>query len=333
MRRKVYVPGAAALLAAVLCSCTGGSADEGGATDGKPGTGGTTAAAAQPGKYGTLPEPCGVLDHGTLDSLLPGLKQVDEDERDKAYQGTMSLTYDNERRVGCHWKAEDAEGSDALRLDFERVVSYDAGVSDDDSATSVYEKLETAANLPAAPGTAPVVTPSPTDSEKSTDKATDKATDGGTGKGADTRSGKDAAEGAGPDGGKGDEETPDASAGTGASSSTSGENGKDTSPSSTTNPDNEGSGGDSDVPGTPLPELLPRLLSGLGNSAFLDDQLAKAGAATGRRTVTVVFRTSNVVVSVEYEQQPARAGELPDSKEMQDKAQKVARTVADSFDE
>ncbi|MEV0847552.1 DUF3558 domain-containing protein [Streptomyces sp. NPDC049954] len=331
MRRKVYVPGAAALLAVVLCGCTGGSADEGGAADGKPGTQDTTAAAAQPGKYGTLPEPCGVLDHGTLDSLLPGLKQLDEDERDKAYQGTMSLTYDNERRVGCHWKAEDTDGSDALRIDLERVVSYDAGVSDDESATSVYEKLETAADLPTAPGTAPVVTPSPTDGRKSTDKSTDGDTGGD--EGADSRSGKDAAEGTGPDGDKGREESPDASATAGSPSAPSGADGKNTSPSSTTNPGNGDSGGDSGVPGTPQPELQPRLLSGLGNSAFLDDQLAKAGAATGRRTVTVVFRTSNVVVSVEYEQQPARAGELPDSKEMQDKAQKVARSVAGSFDE
>ncbi|MFE9253277.1 DUF3558 domain-containing protein [Streptomyces sp. NPDC007088] len=332
MRRKVYVPGAAALLAAVLCGCTGGSADGDGTADGKPGTQGTTAAAAQPGKYGTLPEPCGVLDHGTLDALLPGLKELDEDERDAAYRGTMALTYDNERRVGCRWKAEDADSSDALRIGFERVVSYDADVSDDDRATSVYEKLEDAAKLPAAPGTAPVVTPSPTGDGKNTDTGTDPGASKGTDTDTDTdtRPGKDtggngAAQGTGPDGARGGEKSP----GTPTGSGTNG----NTSPSSTVNPDNGDAGDNTGDPGARSPELRPRLLTGLGNSAFLDDQLAKAGAATGRRTVTVVFRTSNVVVSVEYEQQPARAGELADSKEMQDKAQKVARSVADSFDE
>jgi len=38
----------------------------------------------------------------------------------------------------------------------------------------------------------------------------------------------------------------------------------------------------------------------------------------------VVFRTSNVVVTIQYEEQPMAAGTTPDSKEMQDRARKLA---------
>lgn len=44
--------------------------------------------------------------------------------------------------------------------------------------------------------------------------------------------------------------------------------------------------------------------------------------------MTVVFRTSNVIVTVEYEQQPGPAAKVPDSKEMQDRAQELARKLA-----
>ncbi len=45
----------------------------------------------------------------------------------------------------------------------------------------------------------------------------------------------------------------------------------------------------------------------------------------------MAFRTSNVVVTIEYEEQPAVAGAVPDSKEMQDKARKLAAQLADSL--
>ena len=107
MQRKAYVPGVAVLLAALLAGCTGGSSDDGATDDSKPGDSGTTAPAAQPGRYRTLPEACAAVDHGTLDSLLPGIKQIsDEEQRDTAYEGTPTLTYDTDRRVGCRWKVE-----------------------------------------------------------------------------------------------------------------------------------------------------------------------------------------------------------------------------------
>jgi hypothetical protein len=47
--------------------------------------------------------------------------------------------------------------------------------------------------------------------------------------------------------------------------------------------------------------------------------------------VTVAFRTSNVIVTIEYEEQAASIGVVPDSKEMQDRARKLAAQLADSL--
>lgn len=49
--------------------------------------------------------------------------------------------------------------------------------------------------------------------------------------------------------------------------------------------------------------------------------------------MSVVFRTSNVIVTVEYTEQPAVSTVIPDSKELQEKAQAVARNLVDKFSE
>ncbi|MFD9212365.1 DUF3558 domain-containing protein [Streptomyces sp. NPDC059544] len=85
-------------------------------------------------------------------------------------------------------------------------------------------------------------------------------------------------------------------------------------------------------PGAPE-GLEPRVLDGLGDAAFLDDVLARAGSTAQHRTVSVVFRTSNVIVTVEYGEQPARVTEIPDSKELQEKAQGLARKLAERFND
>lgn len=77
--------------------------------------------------------------------------------------------------------------------------------------------------------------------------------------------------------------------------------------------------------------LQPRLLDGLGDEAFLDDALSTAGSTAQQRTVTVAFRTSNVIVTIEYVEQPTTLGTVPDSKEMQDRAQKLAAQLVDAF--
>ncbi|GHA09949.1 DUF3558 domain-containing protein [Streptomyces echinoruber] len=298
MQRKAYVSGVAALLVALLAGCTGGS-DGGTATDdANPGDTGTAVQAGQPGKYRTLPEPCGAVGHGTLDSLLPGIKQLaDATQREKAYEGEPTLTYDTDRRVGCRWKVESADATDHLYVDFERVVSYDNAVSDDDQAREVFAKKEDAADLPEPSG-------SQTSPESASASASGDSDDSGDSDSGDSGDGADA--------------------GTGSSPSPSGS----ASPSGSKAPSESASSPSAGV--TPS-DLQPRTLDDLGDEAFVDDTLSSSGSTAKQRTVTVVFRTSNVIVTVEYVEQPATAGVVPDSAEMQDKARKLAARLADAL--
>ncbi|MFJ8589185.1 DUF3558 domain-containing protein [Streptomyces sp. NPDC093595] len=282
MQRRAYAPGLAALLAAVtagvtgLTGCTAGSGGDGTATDSKAGS--PAEAAAPPGKYRTLLEPCGSVQRSTLRDLLPGIDYLPEEQRERVYRGTAAVTYDTDRRAGCSWKADGPDASHQLTLDFERVVSYDPAVSDDDRAQQVYTGKESAAGLSAGP-TAPLPSGSP--------------------------------------------------AGAPAGASPAGAAAAGTTPQ-TASPGTPASTGGT----TAAPEgLEPRLLADLGDAAFLDDVLTRAGSTAQRRTVSVVFRTSNVIVTVRYGEQPGRITEVPDSKELQEKAQGLARTLAEKFDE
>ncbi|MFF9817186.1 DUF3558 domain-containing protein [Streptomyces sp. NPDC014006] len=281
MQRKAYVPGTVALLAALLAACTSGS-DEGGRTDNSnPGQPGTATAVAEPGKYRTLPQPCGVVGHDTLDALLPGIRQItDEEQRQKAYQGEAELTYNTDRKVGCRWKVESAAATDHLSVDFERVVSYDSAVSDDTQAEQLFARLETAADLPAprTSATADFDTASPSGTPSKTAPST----------------------------------APSVSSSGAPSGSASGSASPSPSASATT-------------------DLQPRTLDDVGDEAFLDDQLGGPGSTAKQRTVTVAFRTSNVIVTIRYEEQPTTVTAVPDSKEMQDRARKLAAQLDDSL--
>ncbi|MEI5102294.1 DUF3558 domain-containing protein [Streptomyces sp. PmtG] len=324
-RRKVYVPGAAALLVALLAGCSGGSGvDDGG--DGKSGDADSTNAVSEPGRYRTLPEPCGAVDGSTLDSMLPGLQEIDDArQREKAYEGTATVTYDTDRRVGCRWKVESADATHHLLVDFERVVSYDGTVSDDARAQEVYRAKLTEAGIPE-----PVESEESEEPEESGESG-DEEGEGGSGKPVKpgksekgTPKASDAA--AKPQGGasaqaarqgkakKGDGAGPEESA-VGPEESTGSNGATDTA----------------DAEATPA-GLEPRTLDDLGDEAFVNDALATAASASRHRTVTVVFRTSNVIVTVEYDEQPARRTEVPDSKEMQDNARELAEKLADRFD-
>ncbi|MEW5627867.1 DUF3558 domain-containing protein, partial [Streptomyces hydrogenans] len=79
--------------------------------------------------------------------------------------------------------------------------------------------------------------------------------------------------------------------------------------------------------------LEPRLLGGLGDIAFVGDTLGTTGGSGTQRVVSVVFRTSNVIVTVEYRQRTTGAAAAPDSKELQDRAQNLARLLADRLEE
>ncbi|WP_399887136.1 DUF3558 domain-containing protein [Streptomyces sp. BBFR51] len=284
MQRKAYVPGVAALLAALLAGCTGGSGDGATADDSNPGQPGVATEAAEPGKYRTLPEPCGAVGQKALDSLLPGIEEItDEEQREKAYAGEPTLAYDTDRKVGCRWKVESADATDHLFVDFERVVSYDNSVSDDSQAEQLFAKQVDAADLPE-----PVVSES--------------------GSASDSPSGT-------PSSG-----SPSAGSGGSPSAPASG-SGSATAPSSSS----------SASPGATPTEVQPRLLDDLGDEAFVDEALSDSGSTAKRRTVTVAFRTSNVVVTIEYAEQSAALGVVPDSEEMQDMARKLASQLADSL--
>ncbi|MFH9090823.1 DUF3558 domain-containing protein [Streptomyces sp. NPDC017673] len=290
MQRKAYVTGTAALLAVLLAGCTSGSGDKGPTDNANPGDAGSATAVAQPGRYRTLPEPCGAVGHDTLDALLPGIRQItDPAQRDKAYQGEPALTYDTERKVGCRWKVESADATDRLSVDFERVVSYDNTVSDDDQARKLFLEKETAADLP-APATSsapPPSSPTPTASSSASSSSSARGSSGGA-----------ASPGA-------------------------------TKPSSANSP---GSSGSSDASsGATSADLQPRALTDLGDEAYLDDRLGTSGSTAEQRTVTVVFRTSNVVVTIQYEEQPMAMGTVPDSKEMQDRARNLASRLDDAL--
>ncbi|MFF7164508.1 DUF3558 domain-containing protein [Streptomyces sp. NPDC008086] len=284
MQRKAYVSGVAALLVALLAGCTGSSDDGGTTDDSNPGDAGTATAAAEPGRYATLPEPCGAVGQEMLDLLLPGIEQVtDEEQREKAYEGTPTITYDTDRRAGCRWKAESTEATDRLFVDFSRVVSYDTAVSDDSEAEQLFATRQEKADLP-----------EPTSSESD------------------------------------DEDTPSADpSGSPASSASPSTSASPSSLSSSSSPSSSSAESSSPSDGVTPADLQPRVLDDLGDEAFLDDELSSSGSTAQQRTVTVAFRTSNVIVTIEYEEQPGTVGVVPDSEEMQDRARKLAAQLAD----
>ncbi|MEN2420178.1 hypothetical protein AABB02_19010 [Streptomyces rimosus] len=294
MQRRSFVPGAAlataAALAATLTSCTGSSGSGGGATDTKGGDTAATTQSAEPGKYRTLPEPCGLPSRNTLRRLLPPGGEESPRDAEKVYAGTADITYDTDRRVGCRWKREAPDGTRHLSLDFERVVSYDPAVSDDDKAQNVYAKKELAAELPAGTGSAK---PTPTPSAK-----------GGTGDGKPGADGDGQGTGKVTDGGK-------------------------ASPAPTGSPSGSPSTDPSASPGSPV---APRVLDGLADAAFLNDKLITADSGV-HRDVSIVFRSSNVIVTITYDQWSADKAALPDSKDLQDKAQALAQELADRFND
>ncbi|MFD5199359.1 DUF3558 domain-containing protein [Streptomyces sp. NPDC058375] len=289
-----YVPGVA-LLAAFAVGCSAGADSDANGADSKAGS--PTVTPAPPGKYLTLPAPCRAVPRATLKDLLPGAAELPGDQQEKVFRGSAAVTYDTDRKVGCSWKSDAPNATRSLAIDFERVVSYDPAVSDDDRADTVYAKKEKAAGLSSS------VTPGP-DAEKSS----------GTPDGKDEKGEKQEKEEEGA--GKSEDPAGDDDATASAGPSSSGDTG--------------GSGGSS---GSPEDALPSRVLDGLGDAAFLQDLPTRAGSTAQRHTVSVVFRTSNVVVTVRYAEQPALITQAPDGRELQEKAQALARKLAEALSE
>ncbi|MGW2206370.1 DUF3558 domain-containing protein [Streptomyces sp. NPDC001774] len=291
MQRQAYVPGLAALAAALVLGLTGCSSGGGSGTGAVDSKAGPAAPAAPPGRYRTLFEPCGAVPQNTLRDLLPGAAQLPDEERIAVYRGAAAVTYDTDRRVGCSWKADTPDAMHRLRLDIERVVSYDPAVSDDDRAQEVFSRKQLAADLPQP--TQPPPPAQPTEATQPTQSP------------------------ASPSGNTGGSPGTSAAPGGGAQPPT---------PSGTQTPQQTPTG-------APTTGLEPRVLQGLGQVAFLDDALSAGGANGRHRTVSVVFRTSNVVVTVEYVEQTTGSAEAPDSQELQEKALNLARLLSERLEE
>ncbi|MFI2188909.1 hypothetical protein [Streptomyces sioyaensis] len=88
----------------------------------------------------------------------------------------------------------------------------------------------------------------------------------------------------------------------------------------------------SDPSTEPSGSTAPRVLDGLADAAFLNDKLVTADSGV-HRDVTVVFRTSNVIVTLTYDQWSTDKTMLPDSQELQDKARSLAGDLADNLGE
>ncbi|MFD5680675.1 DUF3558 domain-containing protein [Streptomyces bacillaris] len=290
-----YVPGVA-LLAALAVGCSAGSGGGASDADSKPGNPAVTT--APPGKYRTLPAPCRAVPDSTLKDLLPGIDQLSRQQQEKALRGAATITYDTDRKVGCSWKSTAPDSSRNLTIDFERVVSYDPAVSDEDRARALYVKKENAAELPGTGGGSPEKGKGATASAEGEEREKEK----GTSKPGD------------------DQGSADPSASSSASPSAAPSPSASSSVSASGAPGPSGSGDE---------DLRPRVLDGLGDAAFLDDLLTRAGSTAQHRTVSVVFRTSNVLVTVRYGEQPALVTKVPDSKELQEKARSLARKLAE----
>ncbi|MFJ8662458.1 DUF3558 domain-containing protein [Streptomyces sp. NPDC093795] len=327
MQRKRYAPGRtgpAARTAVVLTlglglgigliGCSADTPTDDIAFDAKAGP---AAPVAPPGRYRTLFEPCGSVPQAMLRDLLPGAAALADPERNKAYRGAAAMTYDTDRRVGCTWKADTPDVSHRLALDVERVVSYDTAVSDDDRAQEVFVRKQLAAHIPLAP-TAP---PAPT--------ATATATGAGTvaPPGANTHAPQSPAK-TPPATTAPPTPPPGTAPATGTTTGTASATGAATG-STATGPTPSGP-----TPSGPaLTGLEPRVLGGLGNVAYVDDVLSTVGANGRERAVSVVFRTSNVIVTVSYREQTTGSAEAPDSKELQEKARNLARLLAERLEE
>ncbi|MEU2144416.1 DUF3558 domain-containing protein [Streptomyces globisporus] len=283
-----YVPGVA-LLAALVVGCSAGADGNANGADSKAGS--PTVTPAPPGKYLTLPAPCRAVPRSTLKDLLPGAAELPGDQQDKVFRGSAAVTYDTDRKVGCSWKSDAPSATRSLSIDFERVVSYDPAVSDDDRADTVYAKKEKAAGLSSS------ATPGPPEEK---DKKGEESEESGKTK---DPAGADATGSTDP-----------------SPSGSSSESGQDT----------DGAPGSSSSPEEALPS---RILDNLGDAAFLQDLPKRAGSTAQHHSVSVVFRTSNVVVTVRYAEQPALITQVPDGRELQEKAQALARKLAEALSE
>lgn len=73
----------------------------------------------------------------------------------------------------------------------------------------------------------------------------------------------------------------------------------------------------------------PRALPGIGTAAYVDDRLADDG---GRRDVSLVFHSANVIVAIDYSEALAGGQDEPDSEALQERVRALASQLAERFD-
>ncbi|QPP07164.1 hypothetical protein G4Z16_13095 [Streptomyces bathyalis] len=311
-RARTYLTGVAlaVMLSGGLTACTG-SPDEGNGEDTKAGNSSSAPPPAEPGKYRTLPEPCGAVGIETLKKLLPGAeaaestsgsttsgKNAEAGPDSSPYKGEATVTYDTDRRVGCRWKSATSLATRHLAVDLERVVSYDPAVSDDKRAQLLYDERAGQAEIPTGED-------SGSPSEDGNGDEGENGDANGDAKGGDKSedAGSQDAENKGDDG---------------SEKSDSGANGE--------------SDKDPDASQSPDEDLSPRTLDGIGDNAYIDDQLDTADSGV-HRDITLVFRSANVIATIRYDQWLTDKRRTPDSAELQEKARSVAEELAGDFDD
>ncbi|MFJ5550979.1 DUF3558 domain-containing protein [Streptomyces sp. NPDC093225] len=324
-RRKAVLPGLA-VLAALAAGCSAGTGADGAGSDPKPGE--TPVTQAAPGKYSVLPEPCSSVGSRRLKSMLPSVSSLTSEQREQLYAGTADVSYDGDRRVGCRWKAEAEDATRLLSVGYERVVAYDPATSDDDKAQEVYVRQLEAAHLTLPPPTTSATASAPTPSTTTTAKASGApgaagtpATSAGTASGKPPVTHQAASTGPGSPGGPGKPGAGSAAAPGKGSPSGTPSAGAGTGPGTG---EDEGSGDGDEFLGS-------RVLEDLGDEAFLEDRLNPAGPTSQARTVRIVFRSSNVIVTLEYAVQPILPGAVPDAKQTQQRALQLASQLADEL--
>ncbi|MEU9801876.1 DUF3558 domain-containing protein [Streptomyces sp. NPDC051000] len=285
-----------------LAGCTDGNGI-GSTSDDKAGD--SSAAPAQPGKYRSLPAPCKAIDGKRLKAMLPAADSLTDEQREKLYAGVADASYDGDRRVGCRWNSQTPQETLLLSVGFERVVSYDrATTSDDDKARQVFVRRLTEAHLPF-----PGPTGSPTPGSSTAPAPNSPIAPPATGNAAPS--------------------TAPSAPRSGTPSAPSAPSAPGASPSGT--PGGTPSGSPSP---TAPPELGSRVLEGLGSEAYVEDKLGTPDATAARaRTVRLVFRTSNVIVTVEYSVQPALPAAVPPSVETQDSVRQLAQALVERFND
>lgn len=315
-RARTYVTGVAlvVMLSTGLTACTSSPEDSGEDTKGGENT--ASAPPPPPGRYRTLPEPCGSVDVDTLKKLFPGAeaaqdaagstsgKGSDGGEEASPYEGKAVVTYDTDRRAGCRWKSATSLATRHLSVDFERVVSYDPSVSDDEQAQLLWDERAGQAEIPTA-------SDAPDDGS-----GDDGGEDDGDGTGDDSSTAEESesseagAGGNGEDDGKGGD-SPD---------------GSEKSDTASPDPDESEGGSSPSQEG----DLSPRMLDDIADNAYIDDEL-DTGDSGVHRDITLVFRSANVIATVKYDQWLTDKQRTPDSAELQEKARTVAQELAAGF--